>query len=120
MRSKAILQLVAAAFILGLALLSHRAALGQCGGYCQSSSYCPATGYGCSSGLCCYCCERCTTTVCGYQYVCTLPSNPPQNVYRKVYYQNLWYNCYQGPTCTYWRTANDRQCNGNCVEPVYC
>lgn len=117
MKPKTILQFVAAAFILGLMLLPIQAALGQCGGYCQSSSYCPATGYGCGSGLCCYCCETCSYTACDSEYVCT---RGYEELYRIIFYQNLWYNCYQGSNCSYSHTSNDQQCNGNCLEPIYC
>lgn len=86
----------------------------QCGGYCQSYGSCPATGYGCGSGLCCYCCDGCDSTVyCrDVNPLYWIATNPPIPYYQYYYGHHLYSNCYQGSNCTYYRTGDDKECNG--------
>jgi hypothetical protein len=90
----------------------------QCGGYCQSSGSCPATGYGCGTGVCCYCCDGCDSNICGRSAnpVYWLASNPPIPYYDWYDTHHLYSNCYQGSNCTYYRTADDAECDGNCLD----
>jgi hypothetical protein len=119
MKSKRVTAILGCLCALTLFLVPTQEALGQCGGYCQSSGSCPATGYGCGAGLCCYCCETCSSTVCAIEHVGWTTSNPPQQIVRNWFYQNLYYNCYTGSNCSFSHTSNDQQCNGNCRGPNY-
>jgi hypothetical protein len=113
MSSGRVIWLTMALCLAALLVLPLERALGQCGGYCQSSQTCPASGYGCDGGTCCYCCDSCEQAVCGGVIVGYTLSGQP--IYNPTYYwHDLWYNCYQGSNCTYSGTEDQQQCDGNC------